>query len=287
MVLSFAILGLLYIVFLSVLAYIGLGFLPITIIALIMIMAQWYFSDKIVMWSAGAKVVTREQFPELHNLVERIVARNNLPKPKIAIINTRMPNAFATGKGPKSSVVAVTTGLMDTLNTEELEGVIAHELTHIRNRDVLVLTLASLFSTVAWYLMQFGFYGGLYGGGMGYGGNRNNNSAGAMIIVIAVALLTWVVSFLIIRAISRYREFAADRGSAQMTGKPIELANALMKISGTMKNVPTRDLRQEEGLNAFFIVPALSGSTIGNLFSTHPPIQKRVQKLMEMEASMG
>jgi heat shock protein HtpX len=287
MVLSFAILGLLYIVFLSVLAYIGLGYLPITIIALIMIMAQWYFSDKIVMWSAGAKVVTREQFPELHNLVERIVARNNLPKPKIAVINTRMPNAFATGKGPKSSVVAVTTGLMDTLNTEELEGVIAHELTHIRNRDVLVLTLASLFSTVAWYLMQFGFYGGLYGGGMGYGGNRNNNSAGAMIIVIAVALLTWVVSFLIIRAISRYREFAADRGSAQMTGKPIELANALMKISGTMKNVPTRDLRQEEGLNAFFIVPALSGSTIGNLFSTHPPIQKRVQKLMEMEASMG
>lgn len=287
MVLSFAILGLLYIVFLSVLAYIGLGFLPITIIALIMIMAQWYFSDKIVMWSAGAKVVTREQFPELHNLVERIVARNNLPKPRIAVINTRMPNAFATGKGPKSSVVAVTTGLMDTLNTEELEGVIAHELTHIRNRDVLVLTLASLFSTVAWYLMQFGFYGGLYGGGMGYGGNRNNNSAGAMIIVIAVALLTWVVSFLIIRAISRYREFAADRGSAQMTGKPVELANALMKISGTMKNVPTRDLRQEEGLNAFFIVPALSGSTIGNLFSTHPPIQKRVQKLMEMEASMG
>ena len=287
MILSFAILGLLYIVFLSVLAYIGLGFLPITIIAFIMILAQWYFSDKIVLWSSGAKVVTRDQFPELHNLVERIVARNSLPKPKIAIINTRMPNAFATGKGPKSSVVAVTTGLMDILNTEELEGVIAHELTHIRNRDVLVLTLASLFSTVAWYLMQFGFYGGLYSGGMGYGSNRNNNSAGAMIIVIAVALLTWVVSFLIIRAISRYREFAADRGSAQMTGKPIELANALMKISGTMKNVPTRDLRQEEGLNAFFIVPALSGSTIGNLFSTHPPIQKRVQKLMEMEASMG
>lgn len=287
MILSFAILGLLYIVFLSVLAYIGLGFLPITIIAFIMILAQWYFSDKIVLWSSGAKMVTTDQFPELHNLVDRIVARNSLPKPKIAIINTRMPNAFATGKGPKSSVVAVTTGLMDILNTEELEGVIAHELTHIRNRDVLVLTLASLFSTVAWYLMQFGFYGGLYSGGMGYGSNRNNNSAGAMIIVIAVALLTWVVSFLIIRAISRYREFAADRGSAQMTGKPVELANALMKISGNMKNIPTRDLRQEEGLNAFFIIPALSGSTIGNLFSTHPPVQKRVQKLMEMEASMG
>ncbi|HEU4822157.1 MAG TPA: zinc metalloprotease HtpX [Nitrososphaeraceae archaeon] len=286
MILSFAILGLLYIIFLSVLAYLGLGFVPIAIIASAMILAQWYFSDKIVLWSSGAKLVTRDQFPELHDLVERIVARNNLPKPKIAVINTRMPNAFATGKGPKSSVVAITTGLMDTLDTEELEGVIAHELTHIRSRDALVITLASLFSTVAWYLMQFGFYGGLYGGGMGYG-RRNDNSAGSMMIVIAVAMLTWVISFLIIRAISRYREYAADRGSAQMTGKPIKLANALMKISGTIKNIPTRDLRQQEGLNAFFIVPALSGSTIGNLFSTHPPIQKRVEKLMEMEASMS
>lgn len=287
MFLSFAILGLLYVIFLSVLAYLGLGFVPITIVAGIMILAQWYFSDKIVLWSSGAKIVTRDQFPELHDLVERTVARNNLPKPKIAVINTRMPNAFATGKGPRSSVVAVTTGLIEILDTSELESVIAHELTHIKNRDVLVLTLASLFSTVAWYLMQFGFYGGLYGGGMGYGGNRNNNSGGAMLIVIAVAMLTWIISFLVIRAISRYREYAADRGSAQMTGKPIKLANALMKISGTMKNIPTRDLRQKEGLNAFFIVPALSGSTIGNLFSTHPPVQKRVEKLMEMEASMS
>ena len=166
MILSFAILGLLYIVFLSVLAYLGLGFVPITIIASVMILAQWYFSDKLFLWSSGAKLVTRDQFPELHDLVERIVARNNLPKPKIAVINMRMPNAFATGKGPKTSVVAVTTGLMEILDAEELEGVIAHELTHIRNRDVLVLTLASLFSTVAWYLMQFGFYGGLYSGGM-------------------------------------------------------------------------------------------------------------------------
>ncbi|MDQ4056683.1 MAG: M48 family metalloprotease, partial [Thermoproteota archaeon] len=154
MILSFAILGLLYIIFLTVLrVYLGLGFIPITIIASLMILAQWYFSDKIVLWSSGAKVVTRDQFPKLHDMVERIVARNNLPKPKIAVINTNMPNAFATGKGQKSSVVAVTTGLMDILDDpEELEGVIAHELTHIRNRDVLVLTLASVFSTVAWYL---------------------------------------------------------------------------------------------------------------------------------------
>ena len=286
MILSFAILGLLYAVFLTVLrVYLGLGFVPITIIASLMILAQWYFSDKIVLWSSGAKVVTRDQFPKLHDMVERIVARNNLPKPKIAVINTNMPNAFATGKGRKSSVVAVTTGLMDILDDpEELEGVIAHELTHIRNRDVLVLTLASVFATVAWYLMQFGFYGGLHGG-MGYG--RDRNSGGTMIIVIVVSVLVWIISFLIIRAISRYREFSADRGAAQMTGKPVKLANALMKISGTMRRVPTKDLRQVEGLNAFFIIPAISGSTIGNLFSTHPPTEKRVQKLMEMEASMS
>ena len=286
MIVSFAILALLYAVFLSVLrVYLGLGFIPITIIASLMILAQWYFSDKIVLWSSGAKVVTRDQFPKLHDMVERIVARNNLPKPKIAVINTNMPNAFATGKGRKSSVVAVTTGLMDILDDpEELESVIAHELTHIRNRDVLVLTLASVFSTVAAYLMQFGFYGGLHGG-MGYG--RDRNSGGTMIIVIVVSVLVWVISFLIIRAISRYREFSADRGAAQMTGKPVKLANALMKISGTMRRVPTKDLRQVEGLNAFFIIPAISGSTIGNLFSTHPPTEKRVQKLMEMEASMS
>ena len=286
MILSFAILTLLYIIFLTVLrVYLGLGFVPITIIASLMILAQWYFSDKIVLWSSGAKVVTRDQFPKLHDMVERIVARNNLPKPKIAVINTNMPNAFATGKGRKSSVVAVTTGLMDILDDpEELESVIAHELTHIRNRDVLVLTLASVFSTVAAYLMQFGFYGGLHGG-MGYG--RDRNSGGTMIIVIVVSVLVWIISFLIIRAISRYREFSADRGAAQMTGKPVKLANALMKISGTMRRVPTKDLRQVEGLNAFFIIPAISGSTIGNLFSTHPPTEKRVQKLMEMEASMS
>ncbi|HZC21677.1 MAG TPA: zinc metalloprotease HtpX [Nitrososphaeraceae archaeon] len=286
-ILSFFILALLYIGFLSALAYVGLDFVSITVIATIMILAQWYFSDKIVLWSSGAKKVTREQFPELHDIIERVVARNNLPKPKIAVINTNMPNAFATGKGPRSSVVVVTTGLMDLLDTEELEGVLSHELTHIRNRDVLILTLASLFSTVAWYLMQFGFYGGMgYGYGYGYR-DRNNSGAGAMIIVLVVAMLTWVISFLIIRAISRYREFAADRGSAQMTGKPVKLANALMKISGNMRQIPTKDLRQVEGLNAFFIIPAISGSTIGNLFSTHPPVEKRIQKLMEMEASMG
>ncbi len=288
MLLSFGILTLLYIVFLSALVYVGLDFISITIIASVMILLQWYFSDKIVLWSSGAKIVTSDQYPRLHDVIERIIARNNLPKPKIAVINTRMPNAFATGKGKRSSVVAVTTGLLDLLDTEELEGVLAHELTHIQNRDVLVLTLASLFSTVAWYLMQFGFYSGGMGYGYGYGyGGRDRNNAGGLAIVVIVAMLTWVISFLVIRAISRYREFAADRGSAQMTGKPAKLANALMKISGNMHRMPTKDLRQAEGLNAFFIIPAASGSTIINLFSTHPPVEKRIEKLMEMEASMS
>ena len=290
MITSFMILTVLYLAFLGVLAYLGVGFIPITIVAAVLIIAQWYFSDKIVLWSSGAKVVTREQFPELHELVERIVARNDLPKPKIAVINSAVPNAFATGKSQRSSIVAVTTGLVDILTSEELEGVIGHELTHIRNRDVLVITLASLFSTVAWYLMQFGFYGGLYGGGMGgYGGGRDRGGGGgAILIMLAVAAVTWLVSFLVIRAISRYREFAADRGSAQMTGKPVQLANALMKISGTMQRVPNKDLRKVEGLNAFFIIPVHSGrQSIANLFSTHPPVQMRVQKLLEMEASMA
>ncbi len=287
-ILSFAVLTLLYLIFLSVLAYVGLGFIPIAFIAGIMILLQWYFSDKIVLWSSGAKIVTREQYPELHDVVERIVARNNLPKPRIGVINTQMPNAFATGKTPKSSVVVVTTGLMNMLDTEELEGVIGHELSHIKNRDVLVLTLASLFSTVAWYLMQFSFYGGFYGGGgYGYGRRGDRDNGGGIVLILIVAVVTWIVSFLIIRAISRYREFVADRDGALMTGKPVKLANALLKISGTMKKIPTRDLRQVEGMNAFFIVPAFSGSSISNLFATHPPIEQRVKKLMEMEAAMS
>ena len=281
-IVSFAILTILYLVFLSVLAYVGLGAIPIAVIAGIMILAQWYFSDKIVLWSTGAKIVSREQFPELHDLVERIVARNNLPKPRIAVINTKMPNAFATGKTPKSSIVTVTTGLMDQLETEELEGVIAHELSHVKNRDVLVLTLASLFSTIAWYLMQSSLYGGMYGG---YG--RRRDGGGGMMLVLLVAIITWFVSFLIIRAISRYREFVADRDGALMTGKPSKLASALLKISGTMKRIPTQDLRQMEGMNAFFIIPALSGSSFANLFSTHPPVDQRVKKLLEMEAAMS
>jgi heat shock protein HtpX len=276
MVLSFIILGILYIIFLSILHYLGVGYIPLAIITSAMILAQWYFSDKIVLWSSGATIVSKEQYPRLHEIVERLSADNGIPKPKVAIVNSTVPNAFATGKSPKSSLVAVTSGILDLLDDDELEAVIGHELSHVRSRDVLVLTLASVFSMVAWYLVQFGFFGGLQG--------RGRNSSGGTAIVILVALITWVISFLIIRAISRYREYSADRSGAIMTGKPDKLASALLKISGKMGNIPTKELENVQKLNAFFIIPALSGSSIANLFSTHPPVEKRVQKLREMKS---
>ncbi|MDP9493168.1 MAG: zinc metalloprotease HtpX [Thermoproteota archaeon] len=276
--LSFVILGILYVIFLSILHYLGVGYIPLAIIASVMILAQWYFSDKIVLWTSGAKIISREEYPKLHEIVERLSTNNGLPKPKVAMVNSNVPNAFATGKSPKSSLVAVTTGLLELLDDDELEAVIGHELTHVRSRDVLVLTLASLFSTVAWYLMQFGFYGGLQ--------TRDRNSAGSGVIVLLVAIVTWAVSFLIIRAISRYREYSADRGGAIMTGKPDKLATALLKISGKIKVIPPNELKNVQKLNAFFIIPALSGSSIANLFSSHPPVEKRVQKLKEMKTGI-
>ncbi|HMG38127.1 MAG TPA: zinc metalloprotease HtpX [Nitrososphaeraceae archaeon] len=276
MVLSFVILGILYAIFLGILHYLGVGYIPLAIVASAMILAQWYFSDKIVLWSSRATIVSKEQYPRLHEIVERLSANNGIPKPKVAIVNSVVPNAFATGKSPKSSLVAVTSGILDVLDDDELEAVIGHELSHVRSRDILVLTLASVFSMVAWYLVQFGFFGGLQG--------RGRNASGGTAIVILVALITWVVSFLIIRAISRYREYSADRNGAIMTGKPDKLASALLKISGKMGNIPTKELENVQKLNAFFIIPALSGSSIANLFSTHPPVEKRVQKLREMKS---
>jgi heat shock protein HtpX len=275
MILSFAILAFLYIIFLSILAYVGLDFISITVIASVMILAQWYFSDKIVLWSSHATIVSKEQYPRLHEIVEKLSANNGIPKPKVAIVNSLVPNAFATGKSPKSSLVAVTSGILDLLDDDELEAVIGHELSHVRSRDVLVLTLVSVFSTVAWYLVQFSFYGGMRG--------RDRNTSGTAIVIL-VAIITWIVSFLIIRAISRYREYSADRSGAIMTGNPDKLASALIKISGKMGNIPTKELQSVQKLNAFFIIPALSGSSIANLFSTHPPVEKRVQKLREMKS---
>ncbi len=277
LVLCFAILSILYLIFLSFLAYLGVGFIPLVFIGAFLVILQFLISDKIVLWSTGAKVVSEYEYPRLHAIVDRLIIRAGLPKPKVAVIHTSIPNAFATGKGYRSAVVAVTTGLMSMLDDEELEGVIAHELAHIKNRDMLAITLASIFSTVAWYMMHWGWYGA-------YG--RSRDQASGALLAILIAVITWFVSFLLIRAISRYREFIADRDGALLTGKPSKLANALRKISGMMNRIPERDLREVEAMNAFFIVPALSGDTLSNLFSTHPPVQERIRRLMELEAAM-
>jgi len=280
MTVSFVVLGLLYLVFLTVIsAYFSLGIVPMMFIAGFMIVIQWYFSDRIVLWSTRAKIVSREQYPELHAIVEDLVAKVNLPKPKVAVIQTDIPNAFATGKSPKSSVVAVTTGLMRILEKEELEGVIGHELTHVKNRDVTVITLASLFSTIAWFVMHSTMYRSY---GHGYG---QRQQGGGVLLLFLVAAIVWFLSFLIIRAISRYREFAADRGAAFMTGKPLKLSSALMKINGRIKVTPKDQLREVEGMNAFFIIPAI-GESIASLFSTHPPLEARIKQLMKIESEM-
>ncbi|MEM2855771.1 MAG: zinc metalloprotease HtpX [Candidatus Nitrosocaldaceae archaeon] len=271
-VLAFAVLALVYFVFLSILAYFGIGMIPLIAIGVFMVLIQYLISDKIVLWSTGARIVSREEYPILHDITDRLVMRIGLKKPKLAVMYSDIPNAFATGKSKSSAVVAVTSGLLNLLDDEELEGVIAHELAHIKNRDMLAITLASLFSTVAWYVMHYGWYGVSY--------NRRDNSA--IIIAIIVAMITWFVSFLITRAISRYREYVADRDGAIITGKPIKLANALMKISGKMSRIPTRDLREVESLNAFFIIPAI-GDSLANIFATHPPVEARIKRLMAME----
>ncbi|MEM2759458.1 MAG: zinc metalloprotease HtpX [Nitrososphaerales archaeon] len=284
MVLSFAVLTLLYLAFLTFISfYFGLGIVPLAVIAGLMIMGQWYFSDKLVLWSTGAKVVSREEYPQLHAIMENLVIKANLSKPKIAVIKTDIPNAFATGKGPKSSVVAVTTGLMHLLEKEELEGVIAHELAHVKNRDVTVITLASLFSTIAWFIMHSTMFSGMYGG---YGYGQGRQQGGGVWLMFVVAAIVWFLSFLIIRAISRYREFVADRTGAIMTGEPKYLSRALMKISGRIKVAPKKELVEIEGMNAFFIIPAVSGESIARLFSTHPPVEERVKRLMDLEAMM-
>lgn len=284
MVISFLALTLIYLAFLSFIAmYFGLGILPISMIAGLMIGAQWFFSDRIVLWSTGTKIVSKEEYPVLHQIIENLVQKANIPKPRVGVMTSDIPNAFATGKSPKSSVVVVSSGILKILDKDELEGVLSHELTHIRNRDVTVITLASLFSTIAWYLMQSSMFSTMWGGS-GYGGRQQQG--GNVFLVLIVAGIVWFLSFLIIRAISRYREFAADMGGAYLTGKPMNLSRALMKISGEVKVAPTQELKKIEGMNAFFIIPAMSGQTIARFFSTHPPVIERVKRLMQIEQDL-
>jgi heat shock protein HtpX len=277
-------LGLLYVVFfLVLLQFVGGGIFVALVLVGGMAIFQYYTSAKLALLASGAKVVTREQAPALHDMVERLCLQADLPKPKVAVIPTDVPNAFATGRNPKHSAVAVTEGLWKRLEPREVEAVLAHELAHIANRDVLVMTLASFFAMLAGLLARFGLYGGMFSGG----GNRDNNSTPVWLIVFVVSILTYVISFILIQTISRYREFAADRGAALLTGAPEYLMSALQRISGAMQTIPTRDLRQVEAMNAFFIIPTGVKSTLGELFATHPPLEKRLARLAEISREMG
>ena len=235
---------------------------------------QYFFSDKLALRSMGAQKVSQEEYPKLHAQINRLSQQADLPQPTVAVADNKTPNAFAAGRSPSNAVVCVTTGLLRTLDDDEIEGVLAHELAHVKNRDVAVMTIASFLSTIAFLIVRWGW---LFGG-------RGRNQA-PLIVAIIVSLLVWVVSFLLIRALSRYREYAADRGAAAITGNPSALATALMKISGRMDQVPKRDLREQAEMNAFFIIPIRRGF-IGKLASTHPPTETRIEKLRELEREM-
>jgi heat shock protein HtpX len=280
MMLTMFLLAVVYLFFLTVLyVYGGVGTYGLLIFAGFFLFIQFFFSDKLVLWSMGGHIVSEQEEPRLHETVARLCAIADLPKPKIAIVNSNVPNAFATGKSKGSAVIAVTTSLMQRLSQPELEAVLAHELSHVKNRDMVVITIAGFLSTVAALLVRNMLF-------FGMGGDRDRRGAGAAIIIWIVSIAVWIISFLLIRALSRYREFAADRGSAIITGQPSHLASALMTISGVMERVPTRDLREVEGMNAFFIVPALSGESVMQLFSTHPSIEARIRALQKMERGM-
>jgi heat shock protein HtpX len=284
MLLTTGLLGLLYVVFGAVLiSYLNVGLVPVILIVVAFAFFQYYTSDKLALAASGAKVVTREQAPALHDMVERLCAMADLPKPKIAIMDTPVPNAFATGRSPKHAAVCVTTGLWNRLDPKEVEGVLAHELSHIANRDVLIMTVASFFAMLAALLTRFGLYAGMFGGG----GRRNNNGPPVWLIVVAVAALTYVISFILIRTISRYREYAADRGSALITGAPEYLMSALQKISSQMTLIPNQDLRAVQGMSAFFIIPAKVKGSASELFMDHPPLEKRIAALAAIAREMG
>ena len=282
--LTSSLLGLLYVVFAVVLFQVlSVGLVPMILIVVGIAFFQYFTSDKLALKASGAKIVERDEAPELHDMIERLCALADLPKPRVAIIDTDVPNAFATGRSPKHAAVAVTRGLWQRLEPKEVEGVLAHELSHVANRDVLIMTLASFFAMLAGILTRFGLYGGMFGGGRG----RDNNQVPVWLIVLVVSVVTYFLSQILILAISRYREFAADRGSALITGAPENLMSALQKISSEMFRIPQRDLREVESMNAFFIIPASVKGSFKGLFLTHPPLEKRLAALAEIAREMG
>jgi heat shock protein HtpX len=284
MLLTLFLLGLVYAVLVGVLIAVGAGGVTILVIALALLGLQLFTSDKIAMGMMGVKEVAPAEEPELHGMIERLCVQADLPKPRVCVMENQMPNAFAMGRSQKKATVCATRGILELLSPAELEGVMAHELTHVVNRDVMVMTLASFFATMASIIVQFGFFfGGGFGGGYGRGNNEGEED---VVIVIMVAMAVYAISFVLLRALSRYREFAADRGSAVLTGRPSALASALLKISGTMERIPSRDLRTAEGMSAFFIVPARAKKSLMNIFADHPPLEQRLAALERLESQL-
>jgi heat shock protein HtpX len=269
---------LLYLVFMTILLAFGVGMWFIVLLAVGMGLVQYFFSDKLVLWSTGARVIEEDEQPELHRMVAKLCKEADLPMPKIAIMQSPVPNAFATGRSPKHAVVACTDSIMRLLNRDELEAVLAHELSHVKNRDILTMTFASFIAMIASMIMQSFFFSALFGG--------RDREGGSWIIIWIVSIIVYAISTLLILALSRYREFAADRGSALITRNPRALISALNKISGRIEVIPPDAKVKVEGANAFFIIPALSGNTIMELLSTHPPLEKRIANLEKVEAEL-
>jgi heat shock protein HtpX len=281
-------LGLLYVAFGSVLiSVLNVGIIPVILIVIGIAAFQYYTSDKLALAASGAKIVSAEEAPELHAMVERLCAMADLPKPRVAIVPSDVPNAFATGRSPKHAAVAVTQGLWQRLEPKEVEAVLAHELSHVANRDVLVMTLASFFAMLAGVLTRIGLYTGMWGGWGGSNRNNDNNGLPVWLIVFLVSVLVYLISWILIRTISRYREYAADRGSALITGAPENLMSALQRISSDIVRIPQRDLREVSAMNAFFIVPTNWRQQVGELFMDHPPLEKRLAALEKIAREMG
>lgn len=289
MAITIFLLGAVYVAFGVALYYLRVPLAFLIVVAAVIAFAQFFFADKIALVAMGAREVDESQAPQLHEMVARLAAQANLPKPRIAIVNSTVPNAFATGRNKNNAVVAVTTGILNRLSPQEMEAVLAHELTHIINRDMLVMTIAAFFSMVAGLLVRNLMYAGMFGGfGGGFGGRRSrDDNGGAIIVLIFLAsIAVYAISFVLIRALSRYRELAADRGSALITGAPSHLASALMHISSDMQRIPDGDIREASAVNALWIVPALKGDSLMSLLSTHPSTEERVRRLEQMQATM-
>jgi heat shock protein HtpX len=288
MSLTMLMLAMVFVAFMGLLFWAGVPWFFVLVIAIVMAMFQYWGSDRMVLMTTGAKEVTEEQEPWLHQTVARLAQAAEIPKPKkIAIMDTHVPNAFATGRNPKNAVVAVTRGLLDRLNKDEVEAVLGHELSHVKNRDVMVITWASIIVIMAGFLLQMLFWMSLFGG---FGGRRSGRDSGqAALIIMAVyvgTILVYFISQMLIMTLSRYREYSADRGGALLTGNPMQLASALAKISNDVFKIPEKDLRRVEHANAFFIIPALKGKGMSSMFSSHPPVEKRIAKLKAMQRAI-